>query len=141
MRQIKFRVWDKASKEFIDPTIFMLDSEGSVWLWHMGKIYPQDNDRFKVQQFTGLTMRLTTINQIVESILERTDTGNKSKRELVANEAVIYWKTFWVAEHDGIDQAMQYFFGTHNEDEYLEYRTSVVDPQDIKSDKDNKDNA
>ena len=73
-------------------------------------------------------MKLTTINQVVESILE----SDNPKAKVVANEAVIYWKTFWIAEKDGIDKAMEYFRGNHNEDEYQKYRTSVISSEPSK---------
>ena len=64
-------------------------------------------------------MKLSTINQIVEAILE--DGENK-----IANEAVILYKTAMICEDKGIDKAMEYFTGTHNEDEYQEFRTSTT---------------
>ena len=64
-------------------------------------------------------MKLLTINQIVEAILE----GGENK---IANEAVILYKTAMICEDKGIDEAMEYFNGTHNEDEYQEFMTSVV---------------
>lgn len=64
-------------------------------------------------------MKLSTINQIVEAILE--DGENK-----IANEAVILYKTAMICEDKGIDKAMEYFNGPHDEDEYQEFKTSVV---------------
>ena len=71
-------------------------------------------------------MKLSTINQIVEGILEKG--GDKAKP--VANEATIYLKTALICEHSGIDEAMKYFTSTHSEDEYKEWLTSVVDPRE-----------
>lgn len=79
-------------------------------------------------------MKLSTINQVVESILkpvgESPKDGELSKPEqrmrIIANEAAIYGKTFWIAENKGIDEAMEYFRGAHNEDEYREFRTSIT---------------
>ena len=83
-------------------------------------------------------LKLSTINHIVEAILDealsqayKEDTDRKSqaildKALVVANEAVIYYKTAMICEDKGIDKAMEYFTGTHNEDEYQEFRTSVV---------------
>ena len=68
-------------------------------------------------------MKLTTINQIVEGILDEDD---MSRRRVVANEAVIYWKTFYIAENEGLDKAMEYLKGSHSEDEYQEFRTFAV---------------
>ena len=73
-------------------------------------------------------MKLSTINQIVESIIEDTP-GSKKTKEMRANEAVIILKTALICEHDGIDEAMDYYFGTHTEDECQEFRTGVVLPK------------
>lgn len=71
-------------------------------------------------------LKLTTINQIVESILAQD--GDKTKLKCRANEATIILKTAMICEHRGIDEAMKYYNGTHSEDEYQEYRTSVILP-------------
>lgn len=80
-------------------------------------------------------MKLTTINQIVEAILSQTQSDIKLPNEDVrettfkrlANEATIVLKTALICEARGIDEAMEYYTGTHTEDEYQEFRTSVVD--------------
>lgn len=69
-------------------------------------------------------LKLTTINQIVESILAQD--GNKTKLERRANESTIILKTAIICEYSGIDEAMKYYNGTHSEDEYQEFRTSTV---------------
>lgn len=69
-------------------------------------------------------LKLTTINQIVESILAQN--GDKAKLKCRANEATIILKTAMVCESRGIDEAMKYYDGTHSEDEYQEFRTSTV---------------
>lgn len=69
-------------------------------------------------------IKLSTINQIVEGILE--ELGDNSNGRMIANEAVIYYKTAMICESKGIDKAMDYFIGIHNEDEYQEFRTSMV---------------
>lgn len=99
-------------------------------------------------------IKLSTINQIVEAVLEDGEhyidleiagwkkrlgatpvkpEQEESMRELlrkdyirIANEAVIYYKTAMICEYKGIDKAMEYFTGTHNEDEYQEFRTSMA---------------
>lgn len=99
-------------------------------------------------------IKLSTINQIVEAILEDGEHDidleiqgwkkrlgvipvkpeqEESMRELLrkdyirnANEAVIYYKTAMICEDKGIDKAMEYFTGTHSEDEYQEFRTSTT---------------
>lgn len=71
-------------------------------------------------------LKLTTINQIVESILTQDDDKAKLKRN--ANEATIILKTAMIYEARGIDEAMRYYNGTHSEDEYQEYRTSAILP-------------
>lgn len=73
-------------------------------------------------------MKLSTINQIVEGILE--ELGEKSNGRMIANEAVIYYKTAMICELKGIDEAMKYYLGTHSEDEFQEFRTSVVAKED-----------
>ena len=70
-------------------------------------------------------MKFSTINQVVESLLED-KTFNYDKRKVIANEAVIYWKTFYIAENQSPEEAMEYFTGTHREDEYQEFRTFIV---------------
>ena len=45
-----------------------------------------------------------------------------------ANEATIILKTAMICEARGIDEAMKYYNGTHSENEYQEYRTSVILP-------------
>ena len=82
-----------------------------------------------------ITMKLSTINQIVEAILSQTKSDTKLPHEDVreatfkrmANEATIILKTAMICEARGIDEAMKYYNGTHSENEYQEYRTSVVD--------------
>lgn len=68
-------------------------------------------------------LKLSDINLLVEGILEEAP-GEKNKK-ILANELVIYAKTFMLMETYGLDRALSYYFGTHNEDEYQEYRTSV----------------
>lgn len=78
-------------------------------------------------------MKLSTINQIVEAILA--EYKGKDERETcnkIANEATIYLKTALICEDNGIDKAMEYFKGWHSEDEYQEFRTNVVSPEEIK---------
>ena len=71
-------------------------------------------------------LKLTTVNQIVETILAQD--GDKAKLECRANEATIILKTAMICEARGIDEAMKYYNGTHSENEYQEYRTSVILP-------------
>ena len=85
-------------------------------------------------------IKLSTINQIVEAILAAGDerakkipdgmgfdkTLTEKMYTTIANEAVIYYKTAMICEDKGIDKAMEYFKGTHSEDEYQEFRTSMV---------------
>lgn len=80
-------------------------------------------------------MKLSTINKIVEAILSQTKPDTKLPHEDVreatfkrlANEATIVLKTALICEARGIDEEMEYYTGTHTEDEYQEFRTSVVD--------------
>lgn len=72
-------------------------------------------------------MKLSTINLIVESILEEADTPSERQRIIpIANEATIYLKTALICELQGIDKAMAYFHGGHTMDEYKEFRTEVI---------------
>lgn len=71
-------------------------------------------------------IKLSIINQIVEAIFE--ELGEKSNGRMIANEAVIYYKTAMICEARGIDEAMKYFTGTHDENEYQEYRTGCYIP-------------
>lgn len=71
-------------------------------------------------------LKLTTVNLIVESILAQDD--DKAKLKCNANEATIILKTAMICDARGIDEAMKYYNGTHSEDEYQEYRTSVILP-------------
>lgn len=83
-------------------------------------------------------IKLSTINQIVEAILDdgfkaaykedndRISQDILDKAYRVANEATIYLKTALICEDRGIDEAMQYFNGTHSEDECEEFRTSMT---------------
>ena len=72
-------------------------------------------------------MKLSTINLIVESILEEADTPSERQRLIpIANEATIYLKTALICESQGIDKAMAYFHGNHTMDEYKEFRTEMV---------------
>ena len=81
-------------------------------------------------------MKISTINQIVESILSQAQSDVKLSHEDVreatfkrmANEATIILKTAMICATRGIDEAMKYYDGTHSEDEYQEYRTSVILP-------------
>lgn len=70
-------------------------------------------------------IKLSTINQIVEAILDQ-PTSDEYRLKILANEAVIYYKTAMICEDKGIDKAMEYYLGTHSEDEYQEFRTSMV---------------
>lgn len=72
-------------------------------------------------------MRLSTINQIVESILEHY--SDKEGAKMIANEATIYLKTAYICEHEGIDKAIAYFAGNHDDREYIEFMTFVVLPE------------
>ena len=92
-------------------------------------------------------MKLSTINQIVEAILDegeatfkidiepvlnKNNPNQPTKKdfikdwERIANEATIYLKTALICENTGIDEAMEYFIGTHSEDEFQEFRTGVT---------------
>ena len=75
-------------------------------------------------------MKLSTINQIVQAITDEADKtaelAHKEQDPRIANEATIYLKTALICEVKGIDEAMKYFWGSHSEDEYKEWLTSVT---------------
>ena len=77
-------------------------------------------------------MKLSTINQIVQSLADEADVAadEKKKRQLlnIANEATIYLKAALICENKGIDEALEYFRGNHGEDEYKEWLTGVEEP-------------
>lgn len=84
-------------------------------------------------------MKLSTINKIVEAILSQTKSDTKLPHEKVreatfkrmANEATIVLKTALICEDRGIDEAMEYYNGTHTVDEYEEFRFKDSTPDDI----------
>lgn len=65
--------------------------------------------------------KLSTINQIVEALLEQ---GDKE----AANQATIILKTALICEDAGIEAAMKYYNGTHSTDEYVEFMTEAFVP-------------
>ena len=79
-------------------------------------------------------MKLSTINQVVQAIVDEADKTNQLTHKVqftrIANEATIYFKTALFCEDRGIDEAMKYFWGTHTEDEYKEWLTSVTKGED-----------
>lgn len=84
-------------------------------------------------------MKLSTINQIVEGILSQIKSDTKLPHEDVreatfkrlANEATIILKTALICENRGIDEAMEYYNGTHTVDEYEEFRFEDPNPDAI----------
>lgn len=79
-------------------------------------------------------MKLSTINQIVQSIVDEADKtatlAHKEQYPRIANEATIYLKTALFCEDRGIDEAMKYFWGTHTDDEYKEWLTPATEGED-----------
>lgn len=65
-------------------------------------------------------IEISTIKQIIEAILDQ-PTSDKDRLKIIANEAAIYYRTALICNDKGIDKAMAYFMGTHNEDEYLDF--------------------
>nr|DAR72039.1 MAG TPA: RimK-related lysine biosynthesis protein, Probable-dependent amine/thiol ligase family Amino-group [Caudoviricetes sp.] len=84
-------------------------------------------------------LKRSTIAQIVEGILAQTKSGIKLVHEDVreetfkrmANEATIILKTAIICENGGIDEAMEYYNGTHTTDEYEEFRLKDPTSDDI----------
>ena len=75
------------------------------------------------------TLSLVTVNQIVEAILSQAQSDIKLPHEDVreatfkrmANEATIILKTAMICDNRGIDEAMEYYTGTHSEIEYKDF--------------------
>lgn len=82
-------------------------------------------------------IKVSTIKQIVEAILDQ-PTGDEDRLKIIANEAAIYYRTALICEDKGIDDAMAYFLGTHTEDEYQDFRTSLVERIDNLTDEQRK---
>jgi len=54
-REIKFRAWDKKTKQFIPPEIFAVGFTGHVWEWNTEKKRLSNADgQYELMQFTGL---------------------------------------------------------------------------------------
>ena len=70
-------------------------------------------------------IEVSTIKQIVEAILDQ-PTSDEDRLKIIANESAIYYKTAMICEDKGIEEAMKYFTGTHTENEYQDFRTSMV---------------
>jgi hypothetical protein len=70
-------------------------------------------------------IEVSTIKQIVEAILDQ-PTSDKDSLKIIANEAAIYYRTVIFCEDRGIDEAMAYFTGMHIDDDYQNFRTSMV---------------
>lgn len=68
-----------------------------------------------------LGLRLGTINQIVEALVEQGEGET-------ANQATIILKTAMICEDSGIEAAMEYYNGTHDGIEYQEFLTEVGAP-------------
>ena len=69
--------------------------------------------------------------QLVEAILA-IEPNRPEWCKRIANEAAIYLKTAKICEDKGINKAMEYFLGTHGENEYLEFVTSMTTNGDKK---------
>lgn len=93
-------------------------------------------------------MKLSTINLLVEGVLESSQKRNedilkangvivedvrKAKAKKLAEEEVnslcIALKAASICEISGIDAAIDYYEGTHTENEFQEFRTSIVLPK------------
>lgn len=71
-------------------------------------------------------MKLSTINLIVQSIIDDAELGMRAQRKHIANEATIYLKAALICEMAGIDEAMKYLQGPHTAFEYQEWLTGVT---------------
>lgn len=82
-------------------------------------------------------IEVSTIKQIVEAILDQS-ASDKNELKIIANEAAIYYRTVIICEDRGIEEAMAYFMGTHTEDEYQDFRMSLVERIDNLTDEQRK---
>ena len=62
----------------------------------------------------AMKLKLTTIVQIVEALLERGEIEN-------ANQASIILKTAMICQDSGVEKAMEYYDGAHSTIEYVEF--------------------
>ena len=92
-------------------------------------------------------MKLSTINLLVEGVLVTskkryesilTDCGVaeedckeriKELAEAEVNTLCIILKTAYTCETEGLEEALLYYEGTHTEDEFQEFRISVIPPK------------
>ncbi len=79
---------------------------------------------WKVKKGERMTSQ-DTIVKVVEAILSRFEEREPENSKIVANEATIYLKTALICERRGIEKAMEYFMGRHDDDEYLDYTKRV----------------
>lgn len=75
---------------------------------------------WKVKKGERMTSQ-DTIVKLVEAILSRFEEREPENSKIVANEATIYLKTALICERRGIEKAMEYFMGKHDDNEYLDY--------------------
>ena len=61
----------------------------------------------------------STFRLIIEAIIA--EAPGKDHKKVLANEAAIYYNMAMICEQNGINAAMGYFFGTHNEEEYEKF--------------------
>lgn len=69
----------------------------------------------------SMKLKLGTISQIVEALLEQGE-------DEAANEAAIVLKTAMICEDRGIEEAMKYYNGVHSPNECIELMTAVAAP-------------
>lgn len=88
-------------------------------------------------------IKISTINQIVEAILAQSEYYSPGNCEMIANEAVIYYKTAMICESQGIKEAMDYFMGTHNAEEYKSWvsEVSTIIKKEVEHGKFERDNS
>ena len=77
-------------------------------------------------------MKMSTINQLVEGVLENGMMSPRGARH-IANEIAIFGKMFLIMEDTGdVEGALEYFFEPHGSNEYLEWRTGVFNNKEEK---------
>ena len=66
-------------------------------------------------------IKIDTLKTIVKRIADEAPNFSPGSCEIIANEAAIYYKMAIICEKSSIEDALAYFTGTHNGEEYKEF--------------------